>query len=219
MNLTFTLIAASIFLSSPARAPQADAAGPITLQRTYEVGHESAFVLTMSQSTQWLLKAKIHVKTVALLADGKASQEMTAGDIVGLPPDASAPEKATWTFDKNGMAAENFVVNSGRMLYSILSMMSYVPGTIVPGKEFKVDWASPDKSSKNTGTGAFQSANVVKGVHVLVLKTNLEVTPTGESKATVHNTATFDAATGILVSANGTVEVDGKTMTLTVTSS
>jgi len=213
-------MAASIVLSpqAPPTSTTTAPTGPNVLERIYKVGDEATYVISLEDSSQSMhLGAKVHVKTLALLDGGKASLELTATDFTGGPGGSGGPEKVTWTFGKDGMAAADFAANSGGIVYSILSMLSFVPGSVAPGKEFKVAWSSPDKMSTITGTGTYEGTKDLKGVKVAVLKTTLDVTPSGQTKAIVHNTASFDPATGKLVAAEGTVEIQNS-LTFTVTS-
>ena len=221
MNLALSLIAASIVISpqTPTPTTTGTAAAANVLERIYKVGDEATYQVLMGDSAGPMhLSAKVHVKTLVLLDGGKASQELSASDFTGGPEGASGPEKVSWTFGKDGMAAADFTVNSGTVVYSILSMLSFVPGAITSGKEFKVEWASPDKMSTITGTGTYEGTKELKGAKVAVIKTTLEVTPGSQGKAVVHNTSSFDPATGKLVAAEGTVEVGSMTITISVTS-
>ena len=218
MNPALSLLAASIVLApqTPTTPATSSIAAAPALERTYKVGDELNYVLSMSSGTQAMhIGAKIHVKTVALADGGKASQELTATEFSGGPDGAGDPEKVTWTFAKDGMAAADFDVQSGRAVYSLLSIVSVLPGSTQPGKEFKINWTSPDKASTVTGTGTYEGIKDVSGKKVAVVKTTLEVSPSGQT-ATLHNTSTFDPLTGKLMSADGTVDVQGMQLTLTV---
>ncbi|HLK15112.1 MAG TPA: hypothetical protein VKT78_09925 [Fimbriimonadaceae bacterium] len=218
MNLAISLITALAFTQqAPPAAQTATKTDLTSLDRTYKVGDESSYILSVeSDGGPMHLGAKITVKTLSLLDGGKASQELTASQFTGGPDGAGAPEKVTWTFGKDGMAAADFDVSSGNMVYSVISMLSVVPGTITPGKEFKVDWTSPDKASTIKGSGTFEGLKEVNGVKVAVVKTTLEVSPGGQSAATLRNTSNFDPTNGRLVSADGKVELQGTVLTISV---
>ncbi|MHB8635344.1 MAG: hypothetical protein ACYC96_02610 [Fimbriimonadaceae bacterium] len=222
MNFAVSLLLATFTFAPqalPTQVPQSTSAA-VTLLRTYKEGDEANYVVVLGDPSQDMhLGAKVHIKTLKLLEGGKATQELTASEVSGGPSGAEAPAKVTWTFGTDGMAAANFDVQSGQVIYSILSMLSIVPGVITTGKEFKVAWTSPDKMSTITGSGSYEGTKDLDGKKVAVVKTTLTVTPSGQDAATVHNTSNFDPATGRLISAEGIVEIQGRPTPISVKSS
>jgi hypothetical protein len=220
MTIALNMLLGSIIPATPVPTVEtASVPEDTSLTRIYKTGDEASYNFTISDSSSSMkFGIKMHVKTLALLDGGKASQELSATLDASAPAGMPSPSKATWTFGNNGLTDTNFDLHGGGGMYSILAFLSFVPGNVSAGKEFKMNWTSPDKKSTLTGTGTYEGTKDLNGTKVAVVKTTFTVAPATESAGTFHNTASFDPTTGKLVSAEGTIEADGHPVNFTITS-
>jgi hypothetical protein len=115
---------------------------------------------------------------------------------------------AKMVFDSHFMPSSVNVQND-EWLYLIVAMCGYVPAAeVAVGANFPVNWQASDKGFDLKGQGTLKEVKEMDGAKVAVLHTDLTGTPAGDTPGKLKIVSHVDAATGKLIKAEGSVEIE-----------
>jgi hypothetical protein len=192
-------------------APTPPAAQTIKLTRTYKQDESTNYLVKVDMTgiAEMRLVSTVSTKVLKTLDDGKAELEWRAK----IEPLASGPEmpdvpNAKMVFDAHFMPS-SINVQGDEWLYLIVAMCGYVPAAeVAVGANFPVNWQASDKGFDLKGQGTLKEIKEVDGVKVAILQTDLTGTPAGDTPGKLKIASHVDAATGRLIKAEGSVEIE-----------
>jgi hypothetical protein len=202
----------AIAAAAIAFAPQDAKPAEVKLGRTYTVGEQTKYVIQVTpDGKQGEIMAKMIAKTVKLLDGGKATVEFTITDIQSGDDSPDLPKPFTEDLDAAGMPEGLELKDMSKLPVAILAIVGYLPPKIDGTKPYAMTWEPSDKSASIKGNISYDGTKDVNGKKANVLKYDLLVKPAGQSDGTMKSNASFDPDSGILLTADGTITIEGQT--------
>lgn len=184
-------------------------ADQVNLSRAYKEGQTASYKMTahVNEGGQDAdLVAQLTEKVKALREKGGADVQVEATELAMGGTDVGAQSPDPFKGDEHGMLIGSRFKDQ-EAVFAILGLCGYVPGKAVGvGESFPIDWKSDDFNAN--GSGSITEVKEVDGKKVAVVKCKVEVTPQGDTPATLEFTSEISIDTGMLLKSQGTAKSD-----------